>query len=70
MQATNDSREIGYGGPCPPRGHGRHRYHFRLLALSVDRLPRVSKPLSVRRARGAQQHPIAEAILVGTYQRS
>src|SRR5215211_5997173 len=23
----------GYRGPCPPRGHGRHRYVFRLYAL-------------------------------------
>ena len=70
MQATNDSREIGYGGPCPPRGHGRHRYHFRLLALSVDRLPRVSKPSCQSVEREARKHLIAEAILVGTYQRS
>src|SRR5215813_3422064 len=37
-QAVNDFGRIGYGGPCPPRGHGPHHYHFRLLALSVDRL--------------------------------
>jgi Raf kinase inhibitor-like YbhB/YbcL family protein len=32
-QGRNDSGEIGYGGPCPPKGHGAHRYHFRLSAL-------------------------------------
>ena len=32
-QALNDFG--GYGGPCPPRGHGLHHYHFRLLALGV-----------------------------------
>ncbi len=32
-QAQNDFRRLGYGGPCPPRGHGRHRYFFRLYAL-------------------------------------
>ena len=32
-QAVNDFRKVGYGGPCPPRGHGPHHYHFRLLAL-------------------------------------
>jgi Raf kinase inhibitor-like YbhB/YbcL family protein len=25
----------GYGGPCPPFGHGPHHYHFRLYALDV-----------------------------------
>ncbi len=33
-QAINDFQRPGYGGPCPPRGHGLHHYHFRLLALS------------------------------------
>ena len=31
---TNDFSRIGYGGPCPPRGHGPHRYRFRLYALA------------------------------------
>jgi Raf kinase inhibitor-like YbhB/YbcL family protein len=37
-QAINDFQRPGYGGPCPPRRHGPHHYHFRMLALSVDRL--------------------------------
>jgi len=31
-QSTNDSGDIGYGGPRPPRGE-THRYFFRLYAL-------------------------------------
>jgi Raf kinase inhibitor-like YbhB/YbcL family protein len=38
-QAINDFHRSGYGGPCPPRGHGPHHYHFQLLALSIDHLP-------------------------------
>ena len=34
-QAINDFGNPGYGGPCPPQGHGRHRYHFRLSALAL-----------------------------------
>jgi Raf kinase inhibitor-like YbhB/YbcL family protein len=30
-QAVNDFRKVGYGGPCPPHGHGPHHYHFRPL---------------------------------------
>ena len=37
-EVTNDFGKIGYGGPCPPKGHGPHHYHFKLFALDVDRL--------------------------------
>ena len=68
-QAVNDFQRRGYGGPCPPRSHGPHHYHFRLLALSIDRLP-VSRTPSCREVeREARKHIIAEATLVGVYQR-
>ncbi|PSN86279.1 phosphatidylethanolamine-binding protein [Candidatus Marsarchaeota G2 archaeon ECH_B_SAG-G16] len=35
-QGYNDFEQIGYDGPCPPRGHGQHRYYFRLYALSKE----------------------------------
>lgn len=35
----NDFGRHGYGGPCPPRGHGPHRYFFRIHALDVETLP-------------------------------
>lgn len=34
-EGINGFGNQGYGGPCPPRGHGEHRYFFRLYA--VDR---------------------------------
>ena len=34
LQGRNDFRKIGYGGPCPPTGHGPHHYHFKLYALN------------------------------------
>jgi Raf kinase inhibitor-like YbhB/YbcL family protein len=68
-QAINDFKRRGYGGPCPPRGHGPHHYHFRLLALSIERLP-VRKDASCRDAEHeARKHVIAEALLIGMYQR-
>jgi Raf kinase inhibitor-like YbhB/YbcL family protein len=32
----NDYGETGYGGPCPPKGDGQHRYIFRVYALDVE----------------------------------
>ncbi len=59
----------GYGGPCPPRGDGAHRYRFRLLALSVGRLS-VGKGARCRDVeREAQKHMLAEVELVGTFER-
>ena len=69
-QASNDFHRSGYGGPCPPQRHGVHHYHFRLLALSQAQLPlRRKDPSCEEVEREARKHAIAEAILVGLYQR-
>ncbi len=69
-QGINDFRKPGYGGPCPPHRHGIHRYHFRLLAVAIDQLTlRNDKPSCRDVEREARKHTIAEATLVGLYQR-
>ncbi len=40
IQGRNDFGRFGYNGPCPPKGHGFHRYYFTLYALSVAEIPR------------------------------
>jgi Raf kinase inhibitor-like YbhB/YbcL family protein len=68
-EVANDFGKSGYGGPCPPRGHGTHHYHFKLFALDTDKLdlPPNSKVADVESA--ARKHAIAEGELVGTYER-
>jgi Raf kinase inhibitor-like YbhB/YbcL family protein len=68
-QAINDFERSGYGGPCPPRDHGLHHYHFRLLALSIDRMPAEKDLTCSDVEREARKHLLAEAILVGVYER-
>jgi Raf kinase inhibitor-like YbhB/YbcL family protein len=68
-QAVNDFRKTGYGGPCPPHGHGPHHYHFRLLALSTDHL-RARTDASCRDVEHeARKFTLAEATLIGWYAR-
>ena len=65
-QGTNDWRRTGYGGPCPPVG--RHRYFHKLYALDVV-LPDLHEPTKVDLQAAMQGHILAEAELVGTYQK-
>ena len=38
IQSITDFGKGGYGGPCPPEGHGFHTYIFTVYALKVDKL--------------------------------
>jgi Raf kinase inhibitor-like YbhB/YbcL family protein len=69
VQAVNSSGKSGYMGPCPPKGHGPHHYHFKLYALDVDglTLPPGAKVEQVEQE--AKRHQIAMAEIVGTYER-
>ena len=68
MQGNNSWGKIGYGGPAPPRGHGVHHYHFKVYAL--DQALSVSPGLTKNQLLSAMKgHIVAEAELVGTYQR-
>jgi Raf kinase inhibitor-like YbhB/YbcL family protein len=68
-QAQNDFGRNGYGGPCPPHGHGVHHYRFRLFALNVERLPLGASARCRDVERIARAHAIATADLVGVYSR-
>ena len=68
-QGVNDFGRVGYGGPCPPPGHGTHHYRFRLLALDLAELPLGADPNCAQVEAAAQPHALGEALLVGTYSR-
>lgn len=38
IQSKTDFGSYGYGGPCPPNGHGFHQYIITVYALKVDKL--------------------------------
>lgn len=38
IQSKTDYGSNGYGGPCPPEGHGLHQYIITVYALKTDKL--------------------------------
>lgn len=67
----NDHHRFRYDGPCPCRDVRRHRYVFRLVALSV---PKLEIPSSTGRVasydalnNAMQPYILQEAKLIGTY---
>ena len=65
----NDFGTTGYGGPCPPRGHGPHRYQATLYALSVASLGLRAGAGRDRVAAAMAGHVLGEACLTGRYER-
>jgi Raf kinase inhibitor-like YbhB/YbcL family protein len=62
----NDWKRADYGGPCPPIG--RHRYLHKLYALDAV-LTALTRPTKAEVEQAMAGHVLAEAQLVGTYQK-
>lgn len=68
LQGKNSWGGAGYQGPAPPKGHGVHRYFFRLYAL--DAAPKLPPGATKEQVLGAiRGHTLAEGVLMGTYKR-
>ncbi len=63
----NDWKRTGYGGPCPPIG--RHRYFHKLYALDIA-LDAALSPTKDELEKAMKGHILAQAELVGTYQKT
>lgn len=69
QSGTNDFGRLGYGGPCPPKGHGPHRYFFKLFAVDV---PSLGVSAGAKRSaldNALKGHVLAEAQYMGRYER-
>ena len=65
-EGVNDWKRTGYNGPCPPVG--RHRYFYKLFALDVV-LPDLGRATKKQLEDAMRGHVLAEAQLVGTYEK-
>jgi phosphatidylethanolamine-binding protein (PEBP) family uncharacterized protein len=68
-EARNDFGKVGYGGPCPPRGHGPHHYHFRLYSINRPTLDLRPPATALDVSRAAQPYVIEQVEFVGTFHR-
>lgn len=65
----NDFGKRAYGGPCPPKHRGPHRYYFRLFALDTPTLdlPQGAPRQALERA--LRKHAIGETSFMSRYER-
>ena len=69
VDGASDFGKPGYGGPCPPRGHGPHRYFFKLFAVDVASLGLAKGSKRAALDRALRGHILAEAQYMGRYER-
>ncbi|MFH1262956.1 MAG: YbhB/YbcL family Raf kinase inhibitor-like protein [Pseudomonadota bacterium] len=65
-EGINDWGNTGYGGPCPPIG--RHRYYFKLYALS-KRLTGIRLPTKKDLEKAMAGSILAQTQMIGTYEK-
>lgn len=68
-QIPTDFGVPGWGGPCPPVGDKPHRYHFRLVALKVERLDLPPQATAALAGFMANANALGSATLTGWFGR-
>lgn len=69
VQTRTDFGKPGYGGACPPPGHGKHRYQFTVWALDVASLPLDGEASGALTGYMLRQHALGQAQLTVHYSR-
>ena len=65
----NSFGRLGYGGPCPPPGHGPHHYIFTAYALDVPTLGLKGESRKDLET-ALKTHTLATARITGQYERT
>jgi len=69
IQSLADFGKPGYGGPCPPEGHGFHQYIITLYALKTDKLGLDKNAMPAMVGFYLSQNTIQKASIVMYYKR-
>lgn len=64
IQGMTDFGAPGYGGPCPPPGHGPHQYVITVYALNTEKLGLDGKAGAPMVGFNLNQHMLGKASLV------
>ena len=69
IQSVTNYGKPGYGGPCPPEGHGAHQYIFTVYALKTESLGLDANTNPALVGFNLWANTIAKASIVMYYQR-
>jgi Raf kinase inhibitor-like YbhB/YbcL family protein len=69
LQTRTDFGSTGFGGACPPNGHGVHHYHYTVWALKVDKLDLTADASGALVGYYLNANALAKATLMATYER-
>ncbi len=70
VQSITDYGAMGYGGPCPPEGHGLHQYLITVYALKTDKLGLNENTNPATVGYYLWNNTLAKASMVTYYQRT
>ena len=69
LQGVTDFQRVGYGGPCPPPRHGKHRFVFRLFALDAESLELPEGAPCAQVLDAIELHKLDETSTMAIYER-
>ena len=69
QEMLTDFGNAGFGGACPPVGHGVHRYNFSVYALDVEKLNISQKAQPTEVEAEVKKHAIAKSTITGLFER-
>jgi Raf kinase inhibitor-like YbhB/YbcL family protein len=70
IQSITDYGITGYGGPCPPEGHGTHQYIITVYALSAETLELTASTNPAVVGFYLWKNTLAKASIVAYYKRT
>lgn len=69
LETKTDFGSTGFGGACPPQGHGIHHYNFTVYALNVDKIDVKQDENPTEVEKKVLSHAIAKSTITGLYER-